>query len=128
MQAYRRQLRPITLGAALFGLALAYQGFFFVVPNAPFYREGHTRYGADVAFARDFLAKKRVPGAPLPTVYCDWGRIDYVWVDLHTKSYFDGAQIVGVLFNPRTAAEGRRRAAAGQPLRDGALPRGRGIH
>jgi hypothetical protein len=116
MQLLATRRSTAAVGTALALLALAYQTVLFVIPNAPLYREGHTRFGADIAFARDFLARHRQPGAPLPTVYSDWGRIDYVWVDLHSKSYFDWAQVVGVLFSRQTAAEGRRRAAMVAPF------------
>jgi hypothetical protein len=106
----RQRIAPAAVGATLAALAIVYQTTLFVLPNAPSYRAAHTRFGADVAFTREFLAARHASGAPLPTVYSDWGRIDYVWVDLHTKSYFDWAQVVGVLFSRQTAAEGRRRA------------------
>jgi hypothetical protein len=107
----RLRVRGAALAATLAVVALAYQGGLFVVTNASAYRVAHTRHGADVAFARDYLTQRKLAGSQLPTVYSDWGRVDYVWVDLHTKSYFDWAQVVGVLFNRHTAAEGRRRAA-----------------
>jgi hypothetical protein len=105
------RLRPAVLAGWLAVVALGYQAVQFAVPNSAAFRAACTHHGADVAFARDFLVQQHSAGAPLPTVYSDWGRIDYVWVDLHTKSYFDWAQVVGVLFNRQTAAEGRRRAA-----------------
>lgn len=107
----RLRPRPAAFAASFALAALGYQAVMFVVVNAPDFRAAHTQYGADVAFTRDFLARRQKGESSLPTVYSDWGRIDYVWVDLHTKSYFDWAQVVGVLFNRQTAAEGRRRAA-----------------
>ncbi len=106
-----RGMRPWVFTAVAVALCVAYQGIFYVVPNVGPYRAACTRDGADVAFAQDFLARQRGPAGALPTVYSVWGRIDYVWVDLHAKSYFDWAQVVGVIFERRTAEEGRRRAA-----------------
>jgi hypothetical protein len=112
----RLRVTPARFAGGLAGLALLCQATLFVVSNTTAYREGYTRFGADVTFVRDHLVQRHITGAPLPTVYSDWGRVDHVWVDLHTKSYFDWAQVVGVLFNKQTAAEGRRRAALVAPF------------
>src|SRR5205807_3602751 len=74
----RLRMRPAAVAAALALVALGYQSTLFAVPNAAAFRVAHTRHGADVAFAHDFLAQRHPAGAPLPTVYSDWGRIDYV--------------------------------------------------
>lgn len=90
-------------------LALALQLPAFALPCIPAYRAAYTRDGADLVFVRDYLAGQRRPGRA-PTVYCNLGRVDRVWIDLHAQSYFDGLQLAGVMFQRRTALEGRRRA------------------
>lgn len=103
--------RPTLRRAALvLTLALLSQLVFFVVPNLPAYRDHATRHQGDLKQLADFLGKGRHPGQPRPTFYSSLGRIDYLWVELRAKSYFDWAQIVGCLFNRGNAEEGRRRA------------------
>lgn len=99
-----------TLRWACPALALALQLPAFALPCLPGYREALTRDGADLAFAREYLAGRRAPGRSALTVYCNLGRVDRVWIDLHAQSYFDGLQLAGVMFQRRTALEGRRRA------------------
>ena len=57
------------------------------------------------------LHGQRSPSQPLPTVYCNLGCLDYVWLDLHSKSYFDWWQAGNFMFRREMAMEGRRRAA-----------------
>ncbi len=102
--------------AGALGVALACQLAWFAVPTVPHYRENLSRYGQDVDFVRNFLQERRPSQSPLPTVYCFMGRAEYLWVDMRAKSYFDWAQIVGVLFNRRTAMEGHRRAQIVAPF------------
>src|SRR5690606_8017423 len=74
------------------------------------YQMRATRHEGDLRKIAEYLEKSRPIDQPRPTIYCALGRIDYVWVDLRCKSYFDWAQIVGCLFNRDNAEEGRRRA------------------
>lgn len=92
------------------GLALACQLFFFIVPNLPAYRLQATRHEGHLKHLAEFLDSRRRPDQPRPTLYCSLGRIDYLWIDLRTNSYFDWAQIVGCMFNRGNAEEGQRRA------------------
>jgi hypothetical protein len=105
----RGWLRP-RLGWACLGFALALHATWFAIPCVDALRVAGTREGQDVVFMRDFLAGRQANSAERPTVYCALGRIDYVWVDLRSKSYFDNVQISGVLFNRKTAIEAQRRA------------------
>lgn len=58
---------------------------------------------------RTFL-KQNCPGCR-PTVYCSFGPIEWIWLDLQANSYFNRLQIVGAIFNRDTARESLRRAA-----------------
>jgi len=100
---------PLRVAGAL-ALALAVQTTYFVVPDLRVYQDHATLYAADLRKMAGFLENSRPTQRSRPTIYCALGRIDYVWVDLRAKSYFDRAQIVGCLFNRETAEEGRRRA------------------
>ncbi len=89
---------------------LGLQTFFFVFPETDFYAEHCTRYRADLHRMRARMQAERDPAAPLPTVYCNLGCLDYVWLDLHSKSYFDWWQAGGFMFRREMAIEGQRRA------------------
>ena len=89
---------------------LLVQTVFFVFPETDFYAEHCTRYRADLKRVRAELDAKRDPAAPLPTIYCNLGCLDYVWLDLHSKSYFDWWQAGGFMFRREMALEGQRRA------------------
>lgn len=95
---------------ACLGLAAAYQLTWFAVPSLDLLRVRGTQEGQDVLFVRDFLSRRHADHGPRPTLYSSLGRIDYLWVDLRCKSFYDGGQISGVLFNRRTAVEAQRRA------------------
>ncbi len=94
---------------ACLGIALIYHTAFCVIPELDLLRVHGTREGQDVLFVRNFLAQRHADRGPRPTLYCALGRIDYLWVDLRCKSYYDGCQISGVLFNRQTAIEAQRR-------------------
>lgn len=92
-------------------LALAVQSMMFLVPHAPAYREAYKPHGHDLAYAQRYLDKRYGGSQETLTVYqAVWGNVSYVWFDLRAKSYYDLAQVVGVLFNRETAFEGQRRA------------------
>jgi hypothetical protein len=73
-------------------------------------------YRADVRAMRDVLERERCAGGPLPTVYCNLGHLDYVWLDLHAQSYFDWWQAGGFMFRRDMAVEGQRRACMAGPF------------
>ncbi len=89
---------------------LGLQALFFVFPKTDFYAEHCARYRADLGRMRAELDAERDPAAPLPTVYCNLGCLDYVWLDLRSKSYFDWWQAGGFMFRREMALEGQRRA------------------
>lgn len=95
---------------AALAFALAIQFTWFALPHWDAYRERCLRHGPDVEFVRSVLKERWQQDGRLPTVYCALGRVDYLWVDLRTKSFYDGVQVVGGLFHRQTALEGRRRA------------------
>lgn len=95
---------------------LGLQAFFFAFPETDFYAEHCTRYRADLHRMRARLHAERDPSAPLPTVYCNLGCLDYVWIDLHSKSYFDWWQAGGFMFRREMALEGQRRACLVAPF------------
>jgi hypothetical protein len=101
------------------GFALAYHSFCWAIPSVDALRLRFTRQGSDVLFVRDYLAQRWAGHAERPTVYCSLGRIDYLWVDLRSKSYYDGGQVSGVLFNRRTALEAQRRVMLVRPFEVG---------
>jgi hypothetical protein len=69
-------------------------------------RVSHTRYGADMAFVREFVHSRHEH----PTIYASLGRPDLLWIDVGANSYFDIIQTAGVMFNRKTAVEIQRRA------------------
>jgi hypothetical protein len=91
-------------------LTLLWHTAFFATATEPTLRAHATHYGADLAMVRDYLGKHANSDGTRPTVYCPLGHVNYLWVDLRAKSYFDWAQVVGVMFNRETAVEARRRA------------------
>lgn len=98
-------MRP--LGWSCMVLALAMPTFNFAIDTVPEARGRLTRYGDDVAFAREVIGahgQKRVPA-----VYSSLGRAEYVWIDLHATSYYDAVQTAGVMFRRDTAVELNRR-------------------
>ena len=106
----RGWLRSGRFAGACLGLGLAYHGAFFAIGALPAYRVHATRYGADMAVMQDYFAKHAAGRHTPPTVYCSLGCVNYLWIDLHAKSYFDWNQIVGVMFSRQTAVEAHRRA------------------
>jgi hypothetical protein len=111
----RDGFRPAFAGCVI-ACGLVLQTAWFIVPTLPAYRDHLTRYGQDVQFVREYLHARRPANDPLPTVYSFMGRVDYLWVDVRAKSYFDCSQIVGVLFNRKTAMEAQRRAQVAGPF------------
>lgn len=109
--ASRGELPGVTMALAGGGIFLASHGFWFAFPETDFYRERCTEYRADIQQARAVLTKSRDADAPLPTVYCNLACLDYVWIDLHAKSYFDWWQAGNYMFRREMAMEGKRRAA-----------------
>ena len=93
-------------GAACVGV----QAFAFALPETDFYRRHCTRFRSDLQEIHAILHKDRDPSAPLPTVYSNIGCLDYIWLDLHAKSYFDWWQAGNFMFRRDMAIEGQRRA------------------
>jgi hypothetical protein len=104
-----RALAPI---AACLGVQL----LFFAFPETDFYLDHCTRYRGDLRKAHELVHGDRDPSRPLPTVYSNLGCLDYVWLDLHSKSYFDWWQAGNYMFRREMAMEGRRRARLVAPL------------
>jgi len=125
-----RNVSPLVFVAAVWGFAplLRWRGFApalatvgavglvacFAVPWLPAYRERATPHGADLAFARQTIDANREE-RPI-TVYSNLGRLNYVWLDLGARSYFDWFQTAGVLFNRGTAVEALSRAEVVGPF------------
>lgn len=95
---------------------LAVHTFLFVLPHTNLYREHGTHFRADLKRVRAIIDETRDPSGRLPTVYSNLGCLDYVWIDLHAKSYFDWWQAGGFMFRKEMAAEGRRRAGLVAPF------------
>jgi len=106
--------RTARLAGAVLGVALAVQTAFFVIPSTTYYQKSLSHTGADIDFVKSYLQQRDI--LTPPTIYCSLGRIDQVWIDLHAKSYYDWAQVVGVLFSRQTALEGQRRAVVVGPF------------
>src|SRR5207249_10005383 len=80
-------------------------------------RSYQPRDGEDLQFVRHFLDERRLADNGLATVYCpSVGRVEYVWVELGAKAYFDTFQLSGVIFQRPTAIEGERRARLVAPF------------
>lgn len=106
---FGRRLTP----RLVWGLAagcLCLQTVCFIVPETDYYAEHCTRYRGDLHRVRADLQAEGGPAAALPTVYCNLGCLDYVWLELHAKSYFDWWQAGGFMFRRDMAVEGQRRA------------------
>jgi hypothetical protein len=103
--AYQRRAAWTTVACCLI-----LQTFLFMVPETAYYREHCTRYRKDLRDIRAVLHRSSDPSLPLPTVYSNVGCLDYVWLDLHAKSYFDWWQAGGFMFRRDMAMEGQRRA------------------
>ena len=102
--------------AGAFAGALLLPVAWFTIPQVSAYRQNLSRYGQDVDFLQNYLTERWQDNKVRPTVYSFMGRVNYLWVDARAKSYFDFAQIVGVLFNRQTAMEGQRRARIAGPF------------
>jgi hypothetical protein len=101
----------IRLAIGSVALALTVHSIMFIVPRIPAYREAYRPHNQDLEFAQNYLNTKYAGAKAAPTVYqAVWENISHVWFDLKAMSYFDLAQIVGILFSRNTAIEGQRRA------------------
>jgi hypothetical protein len=101
--------RVVVLPAVAIGIIAHFAAF--AVPRIPGYREVHDPDGRDLGFARTYLEERVSNVKPLRTLYAGaWGRVDYLWIHLGVKSYYEWAQVVGALFSRENASEGRRRA------------------
>jgi hypothetical protein len=96
--------------AAMAAGCLGAQVFYYAFPETDFYLERCTHYRGDLRTVHEMLHRDRAPTQPLPTVYCNLGCLDYVWLELHSKSYFDWWQAGNYMFRREMAMEGRRRA------------------
>src|SRR5207249_3889004 len=79
-------------------------------PNLPAFRANHTRDIPAMLFARDFIHHRHPEAGRRLTVYSQFGRVEYVWIELKANSYFDWWQAGGFIFRRQTAVEGQRRA------------------
>ena len=104
-----RWTRPIWCVVMAAG-CLGAQMFFYAFPETDFYLERCTHYRVDLRTVHEMIHRDRAPTQPLPTVYCNLGCLDYVWLDLHSKSYFDWWQAGNFMYRREMAMEGRRRA------------------
>ena len=105
---------------------IAMQTLVFAIPETDLYRAHCTNYRKDLREIHDILHAGRGPGAPLPTVYSNLSCLDYVWLDLHSKSYFDWWQAGGFMFRREMAVEGQRRACLVAPFEFARYRRGDG--
>jgi hypothetical protein len=103
-----RWRRPMwnVMAAGCLGLQIA----FFAVPETDFYRTHGTQYRADLQKVRAIVHAGRDPSQPLPTIYCNVGCLDYVWLDLRSQCYLDWWQAGNYMFSREMALEGQRRA------------------
>ena len=95
---------------------LGVQTFFFAFPQTDFYVERCTQYRGDLRMVHTLIHRDRGESQPLPTVYCNLGCLDYVWLDLHSKSYFDWWQAGNYMYRRDMAMEGKRRARLVAPF------------
>jgi hypothetical protein len=105
----RRGWRP-AFGIGLAAVAIGVQTLWFALPRTDFYREECTQYRGDLKRVHALLHRDGDPARPLPTVYCNLGCLDYVWLDLRAKSYLDWWQAGNYMFRREMALEGQRRA------------------
>lgn len=90
--------------------ALLLQAAFFALPETDYYRDHCTQYRGDLHQIRMIINAERGQTQNLPTVYSNLGCLDYIWLDLHAKSYFDWWQAGNFMFRREMAMEGQRRA------------------
>jgi hypothetical protein len=100
-----------TLAGSCLAIALAAPLLTFALDANADARNRFTRYGADISFARDAIDQRKRESTRVPKVYSSLGRVEFVWLDLHATSYYDGVQTAGVMFNRQTATEMHRRIA-----------------
>jgi hypothetical protein len=91
-------------------MGLLIQTSFFAFPETDYYRDHCTKYRGDLHEVRLAITAERGTTQPLPTVYSNLGCLEYVWLDLHAKSYFDWWQAGNFMFRREMAMEGQRRA------------------
>src|SRR5205807_7133531 len=97
------------LGIAALAVFACLQIGHAVLPRLEYVQQHHTRFMPDVTFVREYLNTVRSSDAQrLPTVYCSLGRVEYVWLDLRSKCFFDWWQTGGFIFHRETAMEGER--------------------
>jgi hypothetical protein len=104
------------LAAVCLGIGLAVQLAFFVLPNTDCMRTYGSCYLPDVEFARDFISRQPATRDRPIAVYCAYGKVEYVWLELRANCYFDMGQTSGFIFNRQTAMEGKRRAWLVEPF------------
>lgn len=97
------------------GLFLVVNLFFFVGPHLNCVQEHDNGDLADILFTRSFLQQHSERGGR-PTIYSPYGKVEYVWLELHANSYFDVLQTAGFMFQRQTALEGQRRAPLVRPF------------
>jgi hypothetical protein len=101
-----------SLGYVAAGAFVSVQMLFFAFPETEFYQTHCTHYRADLRRIHEIVHRDhdRTSTGGLPTVYSNLGCLDYVWLDLHSKSYLDWWQAGNFMFRRQMAVEGRRRA------------------
>jgi len=100
---------PRLHAAWLTSAALIVQLGVFAIPETAYYQDHCTTYRGDLARVRDVLEEHHADTKRLPTVYCNLGCLDYVWLDLRSQCYFDWWQAGNHMFRREMAMEGRRR-------------------
>jgi hypothetical protein len=108
----RSPLGTVVMAAGCLGV----QTLFFTFPQTEFYAQQCTLYRADLRTVHEIVHRERGPGRTLPTIYCNLGCVDYVWLDLHSQSYFDWWQGGNFMFRRKMALEGQRRARVVGPF------------
>ncbi len=106
--------RP-AFGAAAACSCLGLQVIFFALPDIDLYREHCTRHRGDLRAVHALIHRDGAADR-LPTVYCNLGCLDYVWIDLRAQSYFDWWQAGNFMFRRDMALEGQRRARMVAPF------------
>jgi hypothetical protein len=109
------RLRPKLISALLLFMLPTVHAVLSVMPMLESYRDEYVRSQPDLDYVASTLSTQG-SGAQLKTLYCDWCSASDHWLVLGVNSYFNQAQLVGVIFERQTAMEARRRARLVSPF------------
>jgi hypothetical protein len=94
-------------------VALGASALFTAVPTTIFRGTGYAAHRRDIDFIANSLEEA---GAKHPTIFWARERLDSLWVDLRSCSYYHPYQVAAVVFNEQMAHEAHRRVKLAGPF------------